>query len=342
MRKQMHRGGTFALLAMVGALVGCGGGGSSTGMMGPTPTPMLQVPEGLARSEAAPVAAGSADDTLAMLSEAPGNRFPALSSIAFEHWNDPQGFTAGHEGFHVKSVSGDGAGGFHVVYVLGDTEAMVHFSMDDRNDDGTFTVMTDDGRTLDFWTYSNPPRFEGRRYSQGFGSYFQPEGLDGALRIHVHVGARTETMPTGMASYAGSMYANGFPTGSRDRSARSDYFADVDLTMDLDSATFEGQIHTLRFRGRDEDGDRIDWVRLPETTGFEIFDGRIVGGQFAATLRGVDTNEDAAAAETVRGFSGGVLGEFYGPQAEEVGGALTATSEAHGTVLVGHFGAGKE
>ena len=38
--------------------------------------------------------------------------------------------------------------------------------------------------------------------------------------------------------------------------------------------------------------------------------------------------------------NGSVLGEFYGPAAEEVGGVLNASSDAHNRVLAGYF-AGK-
>ena len=38
----------------------------------------------------------------------------------------------------------------------------------------------------------------------------------------------------------------------------------------------------------------------------------------------MDTNASAPLRESVRGFEGSVLGEFYGPAAEEVGGVLNA------------------
>ena len=73
--------------------------------------------------------------------------------------------------------------------------------------------------------------------------------------------------------------------------------------------------------------------------------GRIVNGQFTATLRGVDTDPDAPNDASLRGFSGAILGEFYGPGAEELGGVLNATRDLTGEdndrTLTGFIG-GKE
>ena len=74
---------------------------------------------------------------------------------------------------------------------------------------------------------------------------------------------------------------------------------------------------------------------LPDSTRFDIEHGRIADGQFTATLTGVDTNADAATDQTVAGYEGDILGEFYGPAAEEVGGVLNAESDAHDSVISG-------
>ena len=79
-----------------------------------------------------------------------------------------------------------------------------------------------------------------------------------------------------------------------------------------------------------------DYSPLSDTTWFEIGKGRIVDGQFTATLTGRDSNAAAAMDDTVRGYEGGVLGEFYGPAAEEVGGVLNASRSDR--VMVGMFG----
>ena len=82
------------------------------------------------------------------------------------------------------------------------------------------------------------------------------------------------------------------------------------------------------------------FTALPDTTLFDIESGRIGNGQFTATLKGDDSDENASADQTVLGYEGDILGEFYGPAAEEVGGVLNAVpvSDKHNSVLSGWFG----
>ena len=59
-------------------------------------------------------------------------------------------------------------------------------------------------------------------------------------------------------------------------------------------------------------------------------------GQFTADLTGMDSNANAPMDESLRGYEGGVLGEFYGPAAEEVGGVFNASRGDR--VMVGWLG----
>ena len=98
------------------------------------------------------------------------------------------------------------------------------------------------------------------------------------------------------------------------------------LTANFDGSTLDGMIFRIRVRTRNQNDDGWnEWTALSDTTNFEMSDGQIVDGQFSATLTGVDSNAAAPADETVRGYEGGILGEFYGPAAEEVGGVLNAS-----------------
>ena len=98
------------------------------------------------------------------------------------------------------------------------------------------------------------------------------------------------------------------------------------LTANFGGSTLDGMVLGIRKRTRDESGWNA-WSSLPDTTQFEIADGRIVDGQFTATLTGTDSNAAAAPEDTVSGYRGGILGEFYGPAAEEVGGVLNASND---------------
>ena len=65
------------------------------------------------------------------------------------------------------------------------------------------------------------------------------------------------------------------------------------------------------------------------------------GSSTGSSLRrspGVDSSSNASLDDTVRGFEGDVLGEFYGPEAEESGGVLRAVRAADSRVLMGSFG----
>lgn len=66
-----------------------------------------------------------------------------------------------------------------------------------------------------------------------------------------------------------------------------------------------------------------------------IHDGKIMDGQFAAKLTGMDSDANAPMDMTVSGYEGGILGEFYGPAAEEVGGVWNASREDR--VMAGAF-----
>ena len=81
----------------------------------------------------------------------------------------------------------------------------------------------------------------------------------------------------------------------------------------------------------------LQWSSMSDASAhFNITGGRIVDGQFTATLTGMGA-EDAESDDTVLGYKGGILGEFYGPAAEEVGGVLSASSDTHNRVLYGYF-----
>ena len=80
------------------------------------------------------------------------------------------------------------------------------------------------------------------------------------------------------------------------------------------------------------------YTPLPDGNRMEIGSGSIVNGQFTGTLRGIDSNPNAPLDTSVRGFEGDVLGEFYGPGAEEVAGVLNAKRTEDDTVAMGWFG----
>ena len=87
-------------------------------------------------------------------------------------------------------------------------------------------------------------------------------------------------------------------------------------------------------------------VPLAAGNTFDISNGVITDSRFEADWVGNDTNAGSALEDSVRGFEGTMVGEFYGPNAEEVGGVLGGHRAAAGDLpalyLHGGFGAKKQ
>ena len=153
-------------------------------------------------------------------------------------------------------------------------------------------------------------------------------------------GARTEALPTGSATYYREFRARSYKSADPSLSLRQHYAATMRLVANFDMSQLEGRIYRL-WGSPPGQAQRTSWP----TSSFTITDGRIVNGQFTATLTGMDSNLDASFDTSVRDFMGHIFGEFYGPNAEEVGGVVTATRNVVGTaddrVLIGYIGGRK-
>ena len=100
------------------------------------------------------------------------------------------------------------------------------------------------------------------------------------------------------------------------------------IVANFDMRALEGRVYRIRGTEPGAAGNtRSTWP----TSSFTLTNGRIVNGQFTATLTGVDSDPNTPLDESVRDFMGHVLGEFYGPNAEEVGGVVSATRDVAGT-----------
>ena len=323
----------FVALSMAAALSlsGCGGGSSGTrpdggtGMTGDTGMTgggeTLTVPEGLARSTATPVYATDADSYRSAGLE---TQYPALSSHMLQDWNNST-VTLHDLDVDVRSVAGDteAASGnveIAVTYEADGEEITISFTDDDFESahDGTWTKEID-GITHGFW------------FSNDSFRHFSTVGIDACedgecLWTYSTIGARTDTahMPAGSATYYGSARADSFlknEPGSNPNRQR--IYGNLSLTADFAGSTLEGRITNIEVRKGNE-SNRTDW---PASTYLAIGDGKIVDGQFTANLTGMDSNANAPMDESLSGYEGGVLGEFYGPAAEEVGGVFNASRD---------------
>ena len=323
------------------ALSGCGGGSNTrtdtgTGM---TDDPTLTVRDGLAQGAATPVHAGSANDTLATLLPDSTNQFAPLSSTFRRDLGEST--TALVNDSHIKTIASDGSNGFHVTYVVGGEERMIHFAEADyvAEDYNFYTEVDGDG----YWLWSYTDSYHGADKNQGSSRYTyvdssaasnyheddddaENEGVNN--RSYFSYGARTDAanLPAGSATYAGIVDADTYLRSNPLRIHHERMKGNLRLTANFDGSTLDGMIFGIRVRTRNQNDDGWnEWSALSDSTHFEIGDGQIADGQFSATLTGVDSNAAAPSDETVSGYEGGILGEFYGPAAEEVGGALNAS-----------------
>ena len=332
------------------ALSACGGGGgggtamSTGGPAGPggqpdtggqpTVTPLAPA-TGLAASAATPTPAyaRSASDTLAALLPNASNSFAPLSSTLERNFGEPASASVTDDA-HVKAISSDGANGFRVTYVIGTEEQTVHFEVGDYGAfPGESTSYYKEVAGRRYWLWGNSDSISGSEKNRGSTRfrYLDRMGtqVDAAprKRILMTYGARTDSdrLPGGSATYAGDMSADGYATD--DPIERNDMSGAIRLTVEFAEGALAGQVRQiwLRSRGR-------SWILAPASVYLDISDGRIVDGQLTAKWREVNPGDDDT-------FTGDLLGEFYGPGAEEVGGVINGANSEQ--VMAGQFGARK-
>ena len=309
---------------------------------------------GLARSLQPSVYAASADDTLANL--LPGGEivFSALSAaIRRDFLSTDYGAVHPNLGaVYVKSASSDGAGGFRVTFVIDGRESVAHFGAEEINSRGIFVGTSKDNLTpytLFSWTDSfkadaDDPSATDRTDGPSTYDYFDLNGWSAGStsfsqrRGYSTYGVRTPPEKlSGRATFAGHAQGEIWNADNPVWNTQTWLRGTLHLEANLDAGEIAGQINELLTRppGVSEyqplaDGNVIDIASTP-----------IDEARFAADWVGNDANMDAAPGETIRGFSGTVLGEFYGPAAEEIGGVLSGRRDATDTTpeqfLIGGF-----
>ena len=336
-RNVLRRASTGACVAGAVALVGCGGGGSASvrpdiDTMRPAVPQTLTVPTGMTASPAAPIHAADDVDTIAMLLPDAARQFPPVSARSRT------------DAFHVKTIASDGNNGFVVTYVIAGEEHTVHFEADEYGTSQAqydYYTETEDGAELwlnsRYGSFAEDEKNVGSQWFQYLDIYGSGTRTTGTRnRQHLTFGARTDAanLPVGRATYAGSFNAENHPAEYESLQTRSFLWGEWRLTADFSASTLRGDIGNVRVQGPGDSRYRY----LPYTTSFRIENGQIVDGQFTASVSGIDSDPNAPQDRTLAGFEGDVLGEFYGPAAEEAGGVLRATRDSDNRVLLGSFG----
>jgi hypothetical protein len=306
---------------------------------------------GLAQSPQPPVYATSDQNTLANLLPDGETVFSPLSSaIRRDFVGTNMGVTQSNLGAaYVKSVSSDGEGGFNVSFVIDGEETLVHFAADQfRTMDFVFQELMEDTGFY-FWSWTDSFGDSDRTDGSTYFDYFDFHGweFDAGSEVRrgaLSYGARTmpEHLPMGSATYEGYMSASRWDADNPYFRGFSQHFLEGDLTLEanLDDMEIAGRIDGIRIPSWASDSGEAE--PLDASNSIDIASTAIDQARFNADWIG-NGPMDAAPDETFHGFTGTILGEFYGPAAEEVGGVLSGSRAAMGTapeqLLVGGFGA---
>ena len=293
---------------------------------------VVEIRPGLSRSLQEPVYSTSDDDNgLEQSLPIPENVFAPISTALDRVYGDQNIVRSSDIAF--KAISSDGDNGFFVTFVDGGEEWTTHYTKDEFIDDEeTYEKEFAQNGHSAFWSYTDS--FSGTYRNRGSSEYTYFDingGVSGSLeedvrpRFLVVYGARTEAdnLPVGTSTYQGRIYAEVW-VGTNRFDDRTSVSGRLLLTADFDASMVDGEITNIGIEPR---STRVRSF-LPDNR-FVIENGEIKNGQFIATLRGEDSSGSADVEETnvlssVQGIEGNVLGEFYGPQADEVGAVLNA------------------
>lgn len=309
---------------------------------------------GFAASPLASWYAESDEDTLEYLD---GLVLPPVSVHVRRNFaEDERGVTSPEDdSAYIESVLRTSTGRIVVSYVLEGKRTSVDFETSNiASFDSIFGQTTHDGHVYavqiytDLGTDEEPAPRDYVATARWF-TYERRPGVspfDGTVfEFFGTFGARTRTdalMDLGSASYEGNILGNIWDTGDPSRTTGRDLLrGNLFLDANLDDGAIGGEVRD--FRRFDPDADSPAWEALADTNLFEIA-GSIAAGRFTAVWDGQDSGETPTV-DSVDGFTGTMLGEFYGPAGEEVGGVLRghrdATDSAPEQIFNGFFSAGQ-
>lgn len=332
-----------AVLAL--GLYGCGGGGGDgAGMMPGDGDGMETVyGHGLEASPLASPTASSAADSIENLDDASTTFAPVSAPVKIT--SDAMGQAGvvlmedGEEAY-VESITHDGAAGYSVVFVVDGTKTQVDFGAADWS----WTPGGDDyyQKTVGGTTYgfAHAPLYAGDPVPKAVHRrYFQIFAWDtGELRGYAAHGAVTlsqSLVNLGSATYEGHLIAerhNNF-TDPDFRAVRELMWGELTLNADFSAGAISGGIDNVWVQQPDG-----TWAQVADTNSIAISNGDIDGSRFHAEWAGQDTDTSSALEDSLRGFEGSMLGEFYGPNGEEVGGVVTGERAVTDQVIHGRFG----
>ena len=315
--------------------------------------------DGLTRSPQAPVYAKGNHETLpAFLQEGETVFSPLTAAIHRDTEGNDAGVSQPAPGaVYLKSIAGDGAGGFRVIYAVDNQETPVHFTANTRGQDSRYPGIThyflvrtapDTFRYLWPWTRTvdGKPEFD---YLDLYGwSIGWPQNEFTGYSTY---GLRTpaQNLPQGNVVYEGRMKAELWGANEPRWHGQKSLVGTLNLATNLDDRHIAGRIDNLLLGPIL--GDDASQEPLSDDNWIDISGAMIDEGAFAADWVGHGPEreaplQDSACPETMHGFAGTVIGEYYGPAGEEIGGVLSgrrgATDTAPEQFLIGGFGASRD
>ena len=328
------------------ALSGCGGGDPSASI-DPGPVP-LDIPSTLGGGALEPRYAETDADTLDSMN---GMAFGAITATYVRDEAEASVALSRPANNNLTSITRDDAGDVTVDFAL-EGQGQVQFTADQVAD--VETVSREFFYEFDYWEiYPDDPGTSDRTIDKTYfdvGTWIawqrdQRDDLWTTLDGVFAYGVRTAPagLPAGTASYQGSMQGalwNNDGTVPAYGTHRRAIWGALNMEADFDAASISGRVDNIWVRTPRADGG--DWVEWPDSTTMEFSVGRMVDGRFTVGWTGSDTSADTPDTHSLRGFSGDLLGEFYGPSAEEVAGVLNGWRDATATtpaqIIVGVIG----
>ena len=232
----------------------------------------------------------------------------------------------------------DGAGGVNVTYVIDGTTHQIGFAANEF-DPNDLSYGTTRGRTnFGIWDYfglfANNRQYDHLKVN-GWWMCTHPTATDPCdqavserrqLRGYVVHGDPTQVLPPGTATYEGLVRMDSYPSDDPETAGQLRYRGNMMLNADFDAQSVAGMFDsfTVQARGGNRETSDIEYM---------IENGEIANNRISADLVG-QTGTDAD------GFMGTMDGQFYGPEAAEVGGTIAGTQDTR--VFHGLFAGDKQ
>ena len=141
------------------------------------------------------------------------------------------------------------------------------------------------------------------------------------------------SIPSGEATYVGRMggHAYRMNTAGNINDYRQRFRGAMRIVANFDMSSLNGEIFSI---SNTQPGESSRNYQSRPTSSFSITNGQINDGQFTATLTGMDSDSNVPFNESARGFMGHIVGRFFGPNAEELGGVVAASRDAPALITI--------